>query len=287
MLAVLVGFPIVWSVKRRREAEARRAALLAEHATLTASLAGDFRARRAQLLGAISRDVGPWSGPQRDASFRFETLASEPVLYGRVRVREVNDEAGALRAVLHRYPDQFTSCLGVQFVWARELLDKGSFLMPDFVDAVRGSDDADRLRALREDLLFRLRRDTETLTAGLRPRYFVLVVDEAAVSVDGPSRVFVHDLSGDARVLVSARGDGRDVVIVPFQIQGIAAPPPRTGTLPRMGVTQHDCSIANTLRQAFGEAPAVIENTPPTAPLDAGAPSDAARADAAHPADAR
>ena len=44
VLAVLVAFPLVWGIKRDREARRLRERLLREHTTLTASLGPDYRA---------------------------------------------------------------------------------------------------------------------------------------------------------------------------------------------------------------------------------------------------
>jgi hypothetical protein len=92
------------------------------------------------------------------------------------------------------------------------------------VEAVRDASDAERLHALREDLLFRLRRDTARSSSASRRRYLVLGVDEGRASVDGPTRVYVYDLR-DGRPVLRARGRGDDLVFIPFQIAGSPRPP--------------------------------------------------------------
>ena len=96
--------------------------------------------------------VGPYPGELRDPSFSWDTFVADRALYARVRVHEVRDEATALVSLRHRYPDQLTHCLGVEVSLAREVLDKGGFLLPSWPQAVREAGDGTRLHALREDL---------------------------------------------------------------------------------------------------------------------------------------
>jgi hypothetical protein len=279
VLAVLIGFPLLWRQRRHAEAERRRAQLLREHAALTASLAPSYRALRDDVTRWVTESVGAYPGDLRDPSFSWNTFTADRALYGRVRVSEVNDTATALRSLRHRYPDQFMSCLGVEATFAREVFDKGEFLLPAFEEAVRGTDDADRLHALREDLIYRLRRDTAMLVDASRRRYFVLAVDEGRVSVQGATRVMVFDLTARRGVL-RARGRGDDMVFIPFQIVGTPRP---SGPMPTPGLSQHDCSVANAVRVVAGVPPLGLQHAPtPTAaaaPGDGGAPVDAPRHD--------
>ncbi len=280
MLFLLVLFPTLWWVKRTREAEARRARLLREHATLTVDLRDAYQSRREALEALVLAAAGPYPGDLRAEGFSLEALTREPVLYARVRAHEINDRDSVLPSVRHRYPDQFPSCLGLEIVFAREVMDKGAFLHPSYVDAIRGASDTDRLHALRDDLLFRLRRDSALLVHGLARRYLVLAVDEARNAVDGPTRVFVHDIPG-RRLVLRARGSGADVLIVPFRIHGIPSTAQTGRGLPRMGLSQHDCSVANAVRSALGVEPLGLMHAPPEAPADAGPPPSDAASDAA------
>lgn len=273
ILAVLVAFPLLWWKRRHDEAARRRERLLREHAALTATLAPSYRALRSDIERWIVEAAGPYPGDLRDPSLSWSTLTTERALYGRIRAGEVQDVATGLRALRHRYPDQLTHCLGIEVLFAREALDKGAFLLPSYVDAVRGTDDTDRLHALREDLLFRLRRDTELLVdAGRRP-YFVLAIDEARVSVEGPTRVYVYDLRA-RRPVLRARGRGDDLVLIPFQISGVPRPA-RPARLPPPGLSQHDCSVANAVRTVAGVATLGMQHAPSPQGPDAQAPVDA------------
>ncbi len=262
VLAILVAFPLLWGIKRDREAQRRREQLLREHASLTASLGPDYRSLRRFIDTSVVEAVGPYAGDLRDPALTMEDLARAPALYGRVRVHEVRRPEDVAASVRHRYPDQLMSCLGVEPVAARELLDKGAFLLPSFVDAVRAAPSSERLHALREDLIFRLRRDTGFLVGAMRHRYLVLAVDEARASVDGPTRVFVYDLSA-RRVVLRARGAGTDVRVIPFQIAGLPSAPPRArAPLSGESVSSHDCSIANDVRRGLGIEPMGMLNVP-------------------------
>ena len=285
VLALVVAFPLVWGMKRDREARLLRDRLLREHATLTASLGPEYRATRQFVEASAMEAVGAYAGDLRDPAFTMDGIAREPVLYGRLRVHEVHAPADVAASIRHRYPDQLCACLGVEPFAARELLDKGAFLLPSFVDAVRGAGSSERLHALREDLIFRLRRDTAMLVDGLRRRYLMLVVDEARASVDGPTRVYVYDLAA-RRPVLRARSEGNDVRVIPFQMAGTPTPPARPNAITGESVSGHDCSVANAARRLLGVEPMGMLHAPdaPAPAADAGA-ADAGRAPSvdAHP----
>lgn len=251
VLTVLVVFPSVWLYLRHRDLEARRAELLREHATLTGTLAPRYNTARDRIEASILRSVGPYEGDLRDPAFTWEALSRESVLYARTRLGEIHDRADLAASVRHRYADQLLACLGVEFVWAREVFDKGAFLRPAYVDSVRGADTPERVNALRADLRVRMQRDREFISQGLERPYLVLAVDEGRISIEGPTRVYVYDLR-DGRPLLRTRGEGNDLVLVPFRIAGLPAPAPGSARGPSPNVSQHDCAIANSVRHAIG-----------------------------------
>ena len=275
VLVVLVGFPLVWGIKRDRESRRLRERLLREHTVLTATLGPDYRAVRQFIETSAFEAVGPYAGDLRDHNLTLEGISRESVLYARVRIHEIHSPAEVAASIRHRYPDQLCACLGVEPLLVRELLDKGAFLLPSFVDAVRGADSTERLNALREDLIFRLRRDTTLLVNHLRRRYLILAVDEAHASIDGPTRVYIYDLPA-RHVVLRARGQGTDVRVIPFQMVGLPSPPPRVHPFTGESVSGHDCSVANTARQVLGIAPMGMLHLP-DAPMPV---ADAGNADA-------
>ncbi len=280
VLVVVIAFPAIWLYLRHRDLEARRAELLREHAALTGSLAPRYNATRDRIETVILQSVGPWQGALRDHGLTWESLAGEPVLYARTRLGEIHDRSDLAASVRHRYADQLMPCLGLELAWARELLDKGAFLRPSYVDNVRGADSPERVSALRVDLRGRLQRDRAFIEQSLARRYLVLAVDEGRTPVEGPTRVYVYDLA-DGRPLLRARGEGNDLVLVPFRIAGIPAPPRGSspGRVPNL--SQHDCAIANSVRSAIGAPMMGIAHGPdPSArePDDAAVASDASAA---------
>lgn len=280
ILALLVAFPTGWMVLKKREADQRRARLLAEHASLTGTLAPEYQARRTEIENWIVSSVGPWAGEMRDPSLTLDGLTQSPVLYARTRLGEIHNRRDLLPSIRHHYEDQIAVCLGAQVQWLRILFDKGEFLLPEFVDAIQGANDSERLHALSEDLRFRLRRDTEFLVTAMRRRYVVLAVDEGRSPIDGPSRVYVFDQQTHRAVLRS-RSEGRDVTLIPFRIHGLPTTPalaPNAHARPP-SVSQHDCSIANGVRRTLGVDPNTMMNVPEPEPLipDAGAARDASR----------
>lgn len=287
VLLVVAAFPVVWLTLRGRELDRERAAFERELTTATGPVAGPYRAARDRMEALALQSVGPWAGDLRDPSLTWEALSREPVLYGRVRMGEVHDRSDLTVSIRHRYPDQLMACLGLEFAWAREFFDKGAFLLPSHVDEVRRAPSPERVAALRADLRTRMRRDRAFLEESLRRRYLVLAVDEARLSIEGPTRVYVYDLT-DGRALLRARGSGEGLVLVPFRIAGLPAPAPSAGPARAPTVSQHDCAVANDVRAALG-VPALGLPHAPDAPAAAPEAADAGNAgDAAAPApDAR
>lgn len=280
IVALLIAFPTYWLSMRAKETRDRRARLLHEHQVLTASLGPEYLAGRERLERWIIESVGPWQGDLRDPAFTYEALTREPVLYARTRLGEIRERNEIMASVRHRYPDQLLACLGAEVTWLREVFDKGSFLLPSYVDTVRGSDTPERLAALRTDLRGRILQDTELIVTGLRRRYFMLAVDEARLSIDGPTRVYVFDLREQKPVL-RARGTGEGLLLIPFQISGLPRAPAQRGSSRPVTVSQHDCSVANSVRTALGVPVMGLSHAPdpPAAPAssDGGTP-DAATA---------
>lgn len=275
VLAVVAAFPVVWMRQRDAEAQRLRAALLREHATLTATLAPQYRQRRDALERHVLEATGAYQGDLRAPGFTVSDLTREPALYARVRVPEVRDRSRVMASVRHRYPDQLPSCLGLETVPAREVMDRGAFLLPSFVASVRDAPGVERLNALRSDMLFRLRRDTELLVDGTRRRYLVVVSDEARASTEGPTRVYAWDLTTDQPVL-RARSEGGEVLIVPFRVHGVPSAPPSRNPIGPRSVSAHDCSVADAARRVLGEAPPAVAHAPePTANGSTDAAADA------------
>lgn len=287
VLVGLVTIVAVYFVVETRRARRLRAQLLAEHALLTESLAPPYRHLRSQIESLTFGAVGAWQGTYTAPGFTMADLAREPVLYGRVRLGEIHRVEDVPASIRHRYADQLAACLGVETHAVHQLYSKGDFLMPSYVDSVRGVESGDRLAALRQDLQFRLRRDTPDLVQWSRRRYFVLAMDEAALSIDGPTRLYVWDLR-DGRPVFRTRGEGNETVIIPVRIAGMPGggrPVPQpTG---RLNLAQHDCAVANQARMQLGVEVLSMRNAPRPEAVDAdggGEPSDAATADSAQPA---
>lgn len=267
VVLVLVSFIAAYRVFDMQREAKYRARLLSEHAMLTADLAPNYRAFRSKVERLAFSAVGNWQGNFKADGFTRAELLRTPVLYGRVRLGELHRIEDIDASIRRRYPDQVASCAGLEVQQAFELYRKGDFLMPGYIESVRGAQGSDRIRALRGDLEFRLRRDTAPITEMMALRYFVLSVDEAALSIDGPTRVYVWDLRTEQLVL-RARGEGQDSVIVPVRIAGM---PGGGQTVPQVNsgltLSLHDCSIAAAVRQQLGDEPAGLPHAPVAAPV--------------------
>ncbi len=276
VLAVLVIFPTVWFTLRHRDLVRQRDALVREYREGTAAVAPAYRGGRARIEALILASLGPWEGDHRDPGLTWDALAREPVLYARTRLGEIHGRDDLAASIRHRYADQLLACMGLQFAWARELLDKGAFLLPAHVEEIRNADTPERVQALRADMRLRLRRDRELIEQSLGRRYLLLAVDEAPLSIDGPTRVYVYDLR-DGRQVLRARGTGDGLVLVPFRIAGLPSPPADSPRGRAPTVSQHDCAVANDARAVLGIPRLGMSNAPDAPPPspDGGAPADA------------
>lgn len=252
IIVFLVGMVAAYVIAEKRRGLRLRTQLLNEHTLLTSSLSPPYRELRAKVERLAFSAVGPWQGTYTAPGFAAAQLAGEPVLYGRVRAGEIHRVEDVETSIRHRYPDEIASCAGLETEPVNEAYRRGDFLMPAYVDSVRGVSDGDRLAALRQDLHFRLERDTHDIVQWTRRRYLVLAVDEGAASVSGPTRVFIWDLR-DSRVMLRARGDSGTTMIIPIRIAGMPGggrPVPQVGASATLA--EHDCSVANVVREQLG-----------------------------------
>lgn len=294
MTVVVVGFIITYFVVERMRENTLRAKLLAEHASLTRTLSPEYQARRAKIERLVVTAVGRWEGDFHADGFTMEQLRREPVLFGRIRLSEVHRPEEVRASIRRRFEDQVGGCLGIEIERVWKFYDRGEFLMPAYVDALRPTTGTDRLRFLREDLLTRLRVDTPDLVQFGRRPIFGLVVDEGQSQIDGASRVYFWDMSTE-RLLLRARAEGNETVIIPVRISGIrggGAPIPQpSGALT---VTMHDCSVADRVKALLGVGTFEATNAPEvTAPSvtaaiagDGGLGADASGAPTSSPATA-
>lgn len=252
---VLLGialFGLAYVVVERRRENAIRTKLLSEHAQLTATLSPHYRRVREKVERITMTAVGAYAGDFVAPGFAIENLRREAVLYGRVRAREIQQLSQVKPSIRRRFDDQVGSCAGLEVDYVWRFYDRGEFLMPSYVDAIRPASGSERLRFLREDLLTRLRQDTPDLVRMGRHPIFVLIVDEGSSQIDGASRFYAFDLESE-RPLVRARAEGNETVIVPVRIGGMPgggqAIPSASGALT---VTMHDCSLANRVKTLLG-----------------------------------
>jgi|LNFM01.1.fsa_nt_gb hypothetical protein len=254
VLLALALFGVAYKVVEHRKETAIRAKLLAEHAELTGPIAPRYRQVRAKVERLTMTAVAAYAGDLVAPGFDVQRLRREPVLYGRVRSREIQRIDQVAPSIRRRFDDQVGACAGIEVEKVWRFYDRGEFLMPSYIDAVRPAEGSERLRFLREDLLTRLRTDTPELVAMGRRSIFVLIVDEGSSQIDGPSRFYAWDLESE-QPLLRARAIGSETVIVPVRIAGMPGGgrpvPAPSGALT---VTMHDCSLANRVKALLGVA---------------------------------
>ncbi len=268
LATALALFVVVYLVVERRRENALRARLLREHGELTGGIAPRYRSVRAKIERLTARAVASYEGDFVAPGFTIERLRAQAVLYGRVREREIQRVEQVSASIRRRFDDQVGACAGLEIEKIWRFYDRGEFLMPSYVDAVRPASGTDRLRFLREDLLTRIRTDTPDLVRmGLRP-IFVLVVDEGTSQIDGASRLYAWELDGE-RPLVRARAEGDETVIIPVRIGGMpGGGRPIPAPSGELTVTMHDCSLANRVK-ALLHAETDGLRSPPNVPTPA------------------
>ncbi len=284
-LAFLLGSGAIYFVKDIRRGQRLRVQLIAEHTLLTESLAPPYRRVRERIERLTFASVRAYAGDFAAPGFTAMRLAAGPVLYGRVRAQEIQRIEQVSGSIRHRYPDQIATCLGLEVDWVHQFYIRGDFLMPTYVQSVGRVADGDRLAALRQDLQFRLRRDTPDIVAWSRRSLFVLAVDEGASSIDGPSRLYVFDLEQE-QPLMRVRDEGGGTMIIPFSLGAGGRAVPRPAG-PVLTVSQHDCSVANAARQLLGVTPQTMTDPTQAPAVPQPNPGNSPPADAAAPAAGR
>jgi hypothetical protein len=139
MLFLLVLFPTLWWVKRTREANARRARSSCKSTRRSPRASRATIVRRRDALETLVVGRRPLPGrPARRGFLTWTARPASPCSTPACAPTRSTRRDTALASLHHRYPDQLRSCLGLETVsLAREVLDKGAFLLPSYVDPIR------------------------------------------------------------------------------------------------------------------------------------------------------
>jgi len=247
----LVAVITVHRVREKQKADALRSQIVRVHETELKELSGRYQALRGKIEKWIIQASGKIADNFIDPRLNIDGLRKGKGLYLRLRFAyAVSKEKIAAYAVRER-PDAIAQCLGLEPAWARELYEKGRFLMPKWLDEVRRSTDVMRLRVIDDELALRIRRDLPKVADLLKSDWFLLVLQHGETRHDEPVDVFLWDIKrGESllRARIKAKG-----MLVPIRFDAKDAPAPSTPpSSESLGAAADDCSIAAKIKAMAG-----------------------------------
>lgn len=238
-------------VRENQKASVLRAEIVRVHETELKELSGRYRALRNKIEKWIVEASSKTADNFIDRRLNIDGLRKGNGLYLRLRFAyAVSKEKIASYAVKAR-PDAIAQCLGLEPEWARELYEKGEFLMPQWLDEARKSTDVMRLRVIDDELALRIRRDLPKVADLLKSDWFLLVLQHGETRHDEPVDVFLWDIKrGESllRARIKAKG-----MLVPIRFNAKDAPAPaKPPSSDKMGAAADDCSIAAKIKEMAG-----------------------------------
>jgi hypothetical protein len=247
----LIAVITVHRVRENQKASMLRAEIVRVHETELKELSDRYQALRNKIEKWIVEASGKIADNFIDPRLNIEGLRKGNGLYLRLRFAyAVSKEKIAAYAVKAR-PDAIAQCLGVEPAWARELYEKGQFLMPQWLDEARRSNDVMRLRVIDDELALRIRRDLPKVADLLKSDWFLLVLQHGETRHDEPVDVFLWDIKREESLLrarIKAKG-----MLVPLRFDAKDAPAPaKPPSSESLGAAADDCSIAAKIKAMAG-----------------------------------
>ncbi|MFN9809998.1 MAG: hypothetical protein ACK6CU_10245 [Deltaproteobacteria bacterium] len=255
-VVVIAGVYFGYQYREGARADAMREQVLTTHEEHLAPIVERYRTFRTRIEdwtmeAASAGEPERWADPR----LRISGLHGGEGLYLRLRAEDATSREGIVRGALSMREDALTRCLGIAPASARGLFENGSFLMPEWLDAVRQEPDFLRLRVLDEQLARNMAVDVPIVSNLLRSGYFLLVVQQGDNRRDAPVDVYLWDL-GENRQLLRTRIQARGVLIpvrIDRMLPGVqvqAAP----GVPAMTSGGAHDCSIAAQIKAITGDS---------------------------------
>jgi hypothetical protein len=242
---------VVHRVRENQKASVLRAEIVRVHETELNEVSGRYLALRDKIESWIVEASSKTADNFIDPRLNIDGLRKGNGLYLRLRFAyAVSKEKIAAYAVKVR-PDAIAQCLGLEPAWAREFYEKGQFLLPQWLDEVRRSNDVMRLRVIDDELALRIRRDLPKLADLLKSDWFLLVLQHGETRHDEPVDVFLWDIKrGESllRARIKAKG-----MLVPIRFDAKDAPAPaKPPSIESMSAAADDCSIAAKIKAMAG-----------------------------------
>ena len=249
-------------LKEQRKAEMLRSQILRVHEQELAQASERCRKLRDKLEGWIVNAARKRPDNWVDKRLRIPGLRSGNGLYLRLPVEAALDKDKLALAAAFMKPDAIPKCLGLSPASARGLYEKGSFLLPEWIEETRTDDSVMSLRVTDTILSRHIRNDLPSVLNMLRSDWFLLVLQLGENRRDDPVDVFLWDLRSDKQLLrarIQARG-----VLLPMRIASEGAS--RGAPLAPDRITRgaaNDCSIGAQLKAMTGLPVAEIASEVP------------------------
>jgi hypothetical protein len=244
VLTVIGGY--TW--KERRKALELREQIVRVHETELSEARAAYLAVRDKLDGLVLAAASGPSETQVDKRLNIPGLRSGNGLYLRLPLSAAQNKKDIAEGAKGMDGDMIPTCLGLSPSSARGLYDKGEFLLPEFLDAVRDETSVMHLRVQDQMLSRRMRADLPSVLGQLRADWFMLVLQEGENRRDAPVRVFLWDLAHD-ELLLRTRVQSQGVLLTSRILSSGLTAPVTTPDRERTTGAANDCSIASQLKQ--------------------------------------
>ncbi|HKP57617.1 MAG TPA: hypothetical protein VJV78_12890 [Polyangiales bacterium] len=246
-------------LRQRNKADELRAQMVRVHEVELAEAREVYTQLRSKVEDLIVNAAN--ANPQTlvDPRLHIPGLRSGNGLYMRLPLTAAHGKAEIKKAASEMEPDLIATCLGLAPASARGLYEKGEFLTPEWLTALKRDTDLLHLRVQDEMLSRRIRADLPSVLGLARSDWFMLVLQEGENRRDSPVRVFLWGLGqrgAGPELLLRTRVQSQGVLLT-TRILSAATPakaPAQDPERARAGAA-NDCSIAGQLK-------ALAENKP-------------------------
>jgi hypothetical protein len=252
-------------LKERRKADAWRAQIVQVHEKELAEPARRYIEFRNKLEGLIVEAARKPPDSFADKRLRLSGLRAGKGLYLRLSAKDAGSPERIERGALAMEGDAIASCLGLAPASARGLWERGSFLMPEWLEDVRNDDSPARLRVTDTVLARHIKTDLPPVLSMLHADWFLLVLQQGANRRLEPVDAFLWDLRSGQQLL---RGRVQAIgVLLPVRVQSKDAPySPKLAGDQLEPATAADCSIAGQIKALAGADLPSVQNEPPVPP---------------------
>jgi hypothetical protein len=255
LATVTVGY----TMNQQRRADALRAQILHVYEQELAEPSQRYRAFRSKLEGLVIESARRAPDSHVDERLRLTGLRSGRGLYLRIAATDAGSLRGVERAASEMEADAIPACLGLSPASARAIWEKGGFLLPGSIKALRATEGVKPLQVVDTVLARHIRMHLPIVLDLIRSSWFLLVLEQPGGRRAHPVDVFLWDLhSGEQLLRSRVQSVG---AALSARIKSKDAPGgPRLSDSARNDGAVVDCSIASQIKGLVGIPLASVEN---------------------------